>query len=295
MGDTGSIFLGTIIAILSLYIGREIVPTKAIVAMPLIAGIPIIEVIVTMMRRYLKTKDRKKNNTECIHSMIIPDNLHIHHRLTYKGYSAAQSVVLISILSITLCCGAVCSIIAPTYFTPIILIYLTIPVYFTLYQLGFGGRFHKALHLSPTRYNGFTKASLIGVIDTEGSFSEKLEQQNVNGVSYIKISENDIPFLHLHLRAAVVRELQTNPDTTIKKAEEISALLRGPVYIIEDTKNTDVFIREVSKNGSVTINEKTASINELLKDFQKLSTIERIKHHENTFADNLKHEQASLC
>lgn len=298
MGDTGSIFLGTTIAILSLYAGREVVPTKAFIVMPLISAIPIIEVLVTMTRRYLKAKDKKKCRTECIHSMVIPDNSHIHHRLIYKGYSAAQSIALIAILSITLCCGAICTVIAPVHFIPVIIGYLSIPVYFILYQLGFGGRFYKALHLSSTRYIGLTKSSLIGIIDTEGSFSEKLEQQTIDGVSYIKISENDIPSLHQHLRAAVVRELKTtDPETTIKKAEVISSLLRGPVYIIEDTKSTDVFIREVSKNGSLTINEKTASINELQKDFQRLSSTERIRHYTNIIKsnDHLKQKQSSLC
>jgi UDP-GlcNAc:undecaprenyl-phosphate/decaprenyl-phosphate GlcNAc-1-phosphate transferase len=299
MGDTGSIFLGTTIAILSLYAGREVVPTKAFIVMPLISGIPIIEVLVTMTRRYLKAKDKKRCRAECIHSMVIPDNSHIHHRLIYKGYSTSQSIALIAILSITLSCGAIiCSVIAPVHFILIIIGYLSIPVYFTLYQLGFGGRFYKALHLSSTKYIGLTKSSLIGVIDTEGSFSEKLEQQTVDGVSYIKISENDIPSLHQHLRAAVVRELKTtDPETTIKKAEEISSLLRGPVYIIEDTKSTDVFVREVSKNGSLTINEKTASINELQKDFQRLSSTDRIRHYTNIIKsnDHLKQKQSSLC
>lgn len=278
MGDTGSIFLGTMVAILTLYIGRDVIPAKAFVALPLIAAVPILEVFVTMVRRYFKARDKKKPFASSLHSMVIPDNSHIHHRLTYKGYSVAQSVGLIAMLAFTLGCGALLAVLVPLRFSPLLLGYLIVPVHFTLYQLGFGGRFKKALRLSSSRYNGFVKSSLIGVIDAEGSLSERLEQKNVDGVSYIKISESDIPAIHQHLRAAVVRERALHPETTMKKAEEISYLLKGPVFIIEDTTSTELFIREVSKNGSLSISEKTASIQQLLKDFKRLNTLERIRH-----------------
>jgi len=278
MGDTGSIFLGTMVAILSLSISSVALPNNSFIVLPLIAAVPILEVFVTMVRRYFKARDKKKSVASALHSMVIPDNSHIHHRLMYKGYSVAQSVGLIAMLAFTLGCGALLAVLLPLGFTPLLLGYLVVPVYFTLYQLGFGGRFKKALRLSSSRYNGFTKSSLIGIIDSEGSFSERLEKKNVDGVSYIKISESDIPTLHQHLRAAVVREHSVHPETTMKKAEEISYLLKGPVFVVEDTASTDLFVREVSKNGSLSINEKTASIEELLKDFKRLSTVDRIRH-----------------
>jgi UDP-GlcNAc:undecaprenyl-phosphate/decaprenyl-phosphate GlcNAc-1-phosphate transferase len=279
MGDTGSIFIGTMVAILTLYIGKEAIPARTVIVLPLIAGLPILEVFVTMVRRYFRTRDKKKSQAACLHSMVIPDNSHIHHRLTYKGYSSRQSLALILILAFSLSCGAIVSIFLPVYLQPTLLLYLAIPVYFTLYQLGFGGRFNKALRLSSSRYIGFKKQSLIGVIDTKGSLSEKLKKKSVEGITCIKITEQDIPEMYRHLRAAVVREgTYLNSDTTIKKAEEISWLLRGPVFVVDDSNSPHFFIREVSKNGSLSILEKTATVDQLLKDFQRLSTTERIKH-----------------
>ncbi|MBN1760973.1 MAG: undecaprenyl/decaprenyl-phosphate alpha-N-acetylglucosaminyl 1-phosphate transferase [Chitinispirillaceae bacterium] len=279
MGDTGSIFLGTMVAILTLFLGKEAIHSRTVIVLPLIAGLPILEVFVTMVRRYFKTRDKKKSQAECLHSMVIPDNSHIHHRLMYKGYSSAQSLTLILILALSLSCGAVLSIILPTYILTFLLFYLFIPVYFTLYQLGFGGRFNKALRLSPTRYNGFRKQSLIGVIDTNGSLSEMLEKKSIHGVTCINISENDIPELHRHLRAAVLKEgTFLSSDTTIKKAEELSWLLKGPVFVVDDSNSELYTILEVSKNGTLSILEKTATVDQLLKELQQLSTTERIRH-----------------
>ena len=280
MGDTGSIFLGTMVAILTLNLGKEAIHSRTIIILPLIAGLPVLEVFVTMVRRYFKTRDKRKSQAECLHSMVIPDNSHIHHRLMYKGYSSAQSLTLIFILAFSLSCGAVLATILPVFSLPFLLLYLAVPVYFTLYQLGFGGRFNKALRLSPTRYNGFRKQSLIGIIDVDGSLSEKLEKKSVEGVTCIKIAENEIAEIHRHLRAAVVYESNfMSSDTTLKRAEEISWLLRGPVYVVNDTNSTThLFIREVSKNGSLAIQEKTVTIEQLFKDFQRLNSIERIRH-----------------
>ena len=295
MGDTGSIFLGTMVAILTLFVGKGLETSKVTIVLPLIAGLPIVEVFVTMVRRFFKARDKKGSLANCLHSIVIPDNSHIHHRLLYKGYSARQALSLIVILAVTLSCGAVFSILLPPGLLPLLLLYLAIPVYFTLYQLGFGGRFKKALHLSPTRYNGFRKQSLIGVIDAEGSFSERLEKTNVKGVSYIKMTEEDVPSLHRHLRAAVVRNgVVVNPWETLKKAEAISWLLKGPVFLVDDTNSTELFIREVSKNGTLSVQEKNASIEQLLKELKRLGSVERIRHL-HTEPESQEQEPLAVC
>lgn len=280
MGDTGSIFIGTMIAILTLFIGRQVVPEKAIIIMPLIAGIPILEVLITMIRRFCKARDKKKSLAAALHSMVIPDNLHMHHRLLYKGYTAAQSVSLLALLGGTLSLSALGISFVNSMFAPVILLYVTLPLGFMLYHLGFGGRFKKALRISKTRYNGFKKTSLIGLIDQAESLYHKLDQQTTDGVSYIKIAESDIPAVHLHLRAAVVKECTVDPNQTIKKAESISAMLKGPVYVIEDTVEADFIVREVSRNGRLSILEKRGTTKGLLKDFKELASKERIRHHD---------------
>lgn len=278
MGDSGSLFLGTMIAILSLYTGRTVTPGRAFIVMPLIAGIPIIEVLITMVRRYFKTNDKKAKRSECIHSMVIPDNSHIHHRFMYRGYSPLQSMILLSILTVSLCCGAVCCLFAPTVSIPAIILYLSIPLIFTLDQLGFGGRFKRALHLSATRYNGYRKIPLIGIIDGKGNLAELLEEKSGDDVGYIDLSGIPAPEFPQQLHAAVICN-EIVSDEIVKKAETISSMLCRPVFVIEDTCNANLHIKEVSKNGTCIINEKTVTVRMLIKDFEHVATLGKITHH----------------
>ena len=278
MGDTGSLFLGNFIALVTLYIGREVIPERAFVVMPLIAGIPIMDVLVTMVRRYFKAIDRNENHAERIHYMVIPDNSHLHHRYIYRGCTPFQSTILISSLAVILCIGAVCIALAPLLFIPAILFYISIPVVLKLDQLGFGGRFKKALHLSETRYNGFKKASLIGVIDHEGSFSELLSDKKKNqSVNYINITEDQIPGMSSYLHTAVVHE-KSESESIVQRAEKISSVLSRPVFVVEKSSRSGFFVREISKNGTLIIHEKNSSVKELIKDLERVSYSGKVKH-----------------
>ncbi len=279
MGDSGSLFLGTMIAILSLHIGREVVHTRAIVVIPLIAGIPIIEVLTTMVRRYFKAKDRRDNQAGRIHSMVVPDNSHMHHRFTYRGYFPLQTTAILCTLSVTLCCGAICIHLAPLEAIGPLCCYLVLPVVLTLDRLGFGGRFKKALHLSNSRYNGFKKTSLIAVIDGEEDLMHMLEKRRPEEINYIRLSNQELPSAAPYLRTAVMQNNQTSHYTaTLKRAEQISSLLSRPVFILSPHQHSGLLVQEVSKNGSLTIREKNISINELMRDFRRLSNAGKIRH-----------------
>jgi UDP-GlcNAc:undecaprenyl-phosphate/decaprenyl-phosphate GlcNAc-1-phosphate transferase len=279
MGDSGSLFLGTMIAILSLFIGREVVLSRAIVVMPLIAGIPIIEVFTTMVRRYFRAKDKKNNQAGRIHSMVIPDNSHMHHRFTYRGYFPLQTTTILCTLSVTLCCGAICIHLAPPEAIGPLCCYLVLPVVLTLDRLGFGGRFKKALHLSSSRYNGFKKTSLIAVVDGEEDLMHLLEKRRPEEISYIRLSNRELPKVAPYLRTAVMQNNQTDLfGATLKKAEQISAMISRPVFILSPDRQSGLFVQEVSKNGSLTIRERNISVNELMRDFRRLSSTGKIKH-----------------
>ena len=274
MGDSGSLFLGTMIAILSLYIGKTVTPERAFIVMPLIAGIPIIEVLITMVRRYFKTNDKKAKRSQCIHSMVIPDNLHIHHRFLYRGYSSFQSTVILSVLSFSLCCGALCCFLSPLRLIPVILLYLTAPMVLTLNRLGFGGRFKKALHISKSRYNGYRKFSLIGVIDRGGTISNILSKKSGDQIGYINLSEEAPSDFPRYLQAAVMHYEISSTDK-IKKAEIISSILCRPVFVVEENGGNGLHFKKVSKNGSLSIQEKTGPVEMLIKDLQ---TAGKIRH-----------------
>jgi UDP-GlcNAc:undecaprenyl-phosphate/decaprenyl-phosphate GlcNAc-1-phosphate transferase len=92
MGDSGSYFLGYIIAGISiLSSSKSEVGTTILI--PFVAlGVPILDTILAPMRRFILGK-----------GMFRPDAAHIHHRLVALGLSTRNSVLVIYIVSAMLC------------------------------------------------------------------------------------------------------------------------------------------------------------------------------------------------
>jgi UDP-GlcNAc:undecaprenyl-phosphate GlcNAc-1-phosphate transferase len=92
MGDSGSMFLGYMIACVSV-LGAYKVPTLMALAAPvLVLGVPIYEAVSTVVRRTL--------HHQPIYSA---DRGHLHHRLLDRGLSVRQTVLAIYALTAALC------------------------------------------------------------------------------------------------------------------------------------------------------------------------------------------------
>jgi len=87
MGDTGALFLGYMIAVLSL-LGFKNVTIISFVIPVLILGVPISDTLISMVRRYLNNQPMSK-----------PDSAHLHHRLIGFGFTHKQTVLFIYLLS----------------------------------------------------------------------------------------------------------------------------------------------------------------------------------------------------
>jgi UDP-GlcNAc:undecaprenyl-phosphate GlcNAc-1-phosphate transferase len=84
MGDAGAMFLGLVLASMSV-MGTLKVPTLAAIVVPLLAlGVPIYDVVSTVTRRLLGGKP--------IH---VADREHLHHRLLRRGWSEEKVVVVL--------------------------------------------------------------------------------------------------------------------------------------------------------------------------------------------------------
>lgn len=299
MGDTGSLFLGSVIAVLSLYIGREMADGRAVVVLPLIAGVPVMEVFLTMVRRYFRAKDQKRGQLERLHRMVIPDNSHIHHRFMYRGYSPIQSTMVLSILAMNFSVGAICCLLAPEFMIPLIIAYLAVPLVLTLEQLGFGGRFKRALHISKSRYNGFKKPSLVGVVDHNGGVSGLLSGKNGDGVEYVDINERDIPLFLKYLHTAIIHNEDESPEETVRKAEKLSFALRRPVFVVQSIDDADMSIKKVSRNGTLVVHEKVVTVRQFIRDVENAGVIEKVVNHKYSEVDmsgkNIEFRHAPVC
>lgn len=97
LGDTGSLFLGYVLAATSL-LGATVKSSTAVALLvPVIAlGVPIMDTLLAMMRRALARQ-----------SMFVADRGHIHHKLLELGLTHRRAVLILYGLSVVLCGSAI--------------------------------------------------------------------------------------------------------------------------------------------------------------------------------------------
>ena len=83
MGDSGSLFLGYIIAIISMLGYKNVTFTSLVVPIFLLA-IPIMDTLFAIIRRVLKHE-----------SIAMPDKCHLHHQLLRLNFSIPKAVIII--------------------------------------------------------------------------------------------------------------------------------------------------------------------------------------------------------
>ena len=94
IGDTGSNFLGFMLAVVSI-LGVAKTYTLAVIVLPVIVlGLPIFDVLFAIVRRIVKGKSIK--------AVFKPDKGHLHHKLVAKGFTQKQAVLILYGLSASL-------------------------------------------------------------------------------------------------------------------------------------------------------------------------------------------------
>ena len=87
IGDTGSNFLGFMLAVISI-LGVAKTYTIAVIVLPiLVLGLPILDVVWAIIRRIIKGKSLK--------AIFKADNEHVHHKLVKRGFSQKQAVLIL--------------------------------------------------------------------------------------------------------------------------------------------------------------------------------------------------------
>ena len=87
MGDTGSMFLGFIISVITL-LGFKTIITSSIIIPLFILIVPILDTTAAIIRRKLKGE-----------SIGTPDKSHFHHQLLRRNYSVRTTVLIIYLIT----------------------------------------------------------------------------------------------------------------------------------------------------------------------------------------------------
>jgi UDP-GlcNAc:undecaprenyl-phosphate/decaprenyl-phosphate GlcNAc-1-phosphate transferase len=97
MGDSGSYFLGFVLAACSIAGPLQKASAAVSIAVPLVAlGVPIIDTLLAMVRRFLERRP-----------LFSPDRGHIHHRMLDMGITHRRAVLIIYGVTVLLCISAI--------------------------------------------------------------------------------------------------------------------------------------------------------------------------------------------
>ncbi len=104
LGDSGSLFLGFILAFLSLQSSTKGSTAFSILIPILALGVPVLDTLMAMLRRMLKwflpEQKLKSSAFGKLHSMFLPDRRHIHHQLLAQGLSQREAVMVLYFVSL---------------------------------------------------------------------------------------------------------------------------------------------------------------------------------------------------
>jgi len=97
MGDSGIYFLGFVLAVCSIAGPLQKASAAVSIAVPIVAlGVPIIDTLLAMIRRFLERRP-----------IFSPDRGHIHHRLLDMGITHRRAVLIIYGVTVALCIGSI--------------------------------------------------------------------------------------------------------------------------------------------------------------------------------------------
>lgn len=103
LGDTGSLFLGWVFAISSVYFFEKVAMSLSILLPFMILGLPAFDVIFVMLSRFTKRHSYNITISNRIKLMFKPDNTHLHHLLLRGGLSKFKTVVLLYFITCISC------------------------------------------------------------------------------------------------------------------------------------------------------------------------------------------------
>ncbi len=127
LGDTGSLFVGFMIATYALQGTAHADPSLVLPIMGLVVGYPLLDTVLAFVRRFLKGK-----------SPFAPDKDHIHHRMI-KKLQCSTKMAVISLYSVhsTFCLAALVIAVNAEYFALLMMAILVLGVGFLLRKLGY--------------------------------------------------------------------------------------------------------------------------------------------------------------
>jgi UDP-GlcNAc:undecaprenyl-phosphate/decaprenyl-phosphate GlcNAc-1-phosphate transferase len=112
LGDTGSLSIGIILALMSIETSNKLAAGLAILVPALAMGLPLVEITTTILRRVLRAvhvvrREEGKERYEFLFlgkaALFTADRDHIHHRLLSLGLNGRKAVLILYVVTVLMC------------------------------------------------------------------------------------------------------------------------------------------------------------------------------------------------
>ena len=144
LGDSGSLVIGYVLSVTAITGSQKGATTLAVVTPLLVFGLPIVDTLLSMVRRFVGSlrmlEARKTTLQEQIgraKRMFEADQRHIHHRLLALGFSHRNAVLVLYALALGLASLALLLVLAHFRNAGIILLAIGLATYIGLRKLGY--------------------------------------------------------------------------------------------------------------------------------------------------------------
>lgn len=268
LGDTGSLFLGMITGILSLYLITKGDGKYPHIVAPLLVGLPILDISAAMGRRFIKRIISGTVWYRAFAAMSVADNEHMHHRLVYRGLTHTETVFVLMFFHSVICMGAIMATYTGKFMTIFILSYIATLVVWFLYKLNF---FDRITYLIRSRQSKvIAKRQTVNVINADDvlSYSLVICQQNAFQFNFGLFDVNEINDCGAVI---IVQKPDEEIEVAITMASQIYAYKSCPVIVITHDTVLPEKLQEVETlQGAFLIVKKPVYIPVLLRELLRL-------------------------
>lgn len=236
LGDTGSLFLGLSLGILSLYAISSGNNTADLVVAPLAVGVPILDLSTAMLRRFFNKLRLHKPLLTAFKAMTKADNYHMHHRLLAFGFSHTETWIVLLFFQCTVCALAFLAMLSDWPLTLVAILYLTVPTFWMLKHLNY------LKNTMPWIYSDAKpmqeRKHTVGVLFADPILKYSLERHEQDMLLF-KFYEDEIDTDTKHAALVVncTSSREFSPD--FRLGEELSERLQCPIVVVTEKKEED--------------------------------------------------------
>ena len=271
MGDTGSLFLGLIAGLLSLYLVSEKQRSYPVIIAPLMLGLPVLDIAVAIWRRFFHKIFSGESIIDALKAVTVADNEHTHHRLIHRGLTHTETVIIMVIFHLGICMSAVLVCFTLKSESILLLCYILFLVTWFLYQLNYFSRI--TFLFKKVNYLMRLKKEAVAVICCDEVLQYSLKKYRQNRF-YFSFKTRDEVLFSSKKYCSVIIELQSTSsmESLISLASTIFMQCACPVIAICSDNETvpDFLEMKNSRQKSFILVKKPVYIPSLLKEIDNL-------------------------